>query len=146
MANEGAEKGPITGRPRTGEEALQAIRERELRWVELFYTDLFGGFNHIHLPSHTLDADSFVSGIPKLDGSSVRGFREIYESDMILKPDPTTFGVIPWNAPYGGSARFICDILVGASVLDTYHELKREEQLQLNLRPHPYEFYRYLDV
>jgi glutamine synthetase len=34
----------------------------------------------------------------------------------------------------------------GSSVLDTYHELKRDEQLQLNLRPHPYEFYRYLDV
>jgi glutamine synthetase len=34
----------------------------------------------------------------------------------------------------------------GSTVLDTYHEIKREEQLQLNLRPHPYEFYRYLDV
>jgi glutamine synthetase len=34
----------------------------------------------------------------------------------------------------------------GSSVLDVWHELKREEQLQLNLRPHPYEFYRYLDV
>ena len=32
------------------------------------------------------------------------------------------------------------------SVLETYREIKREEQLQLNLRPHPYEFYRYLDV
>ncbi len=32
------------------------------------------------------------------------------------------------------------------SLLDTYIELKREEQLELNLRPHPYEFYRYMDV
>jgi len=98
-----------------GLEVLEQIRAQKLRWVELFYTDLLGGYNHLHIPSGTLDGDSFVSGIPKLDGSSVRGFREIYESDMILLPDPATFGVIPWGADHGGSARFICDILVGAS-------------------------------
>src|SRR5271169_4052928 len=103
------------GENASAEKVLQEIRDRNLRWVELFYTDLLGGFNHIHLPSHTIDLESFRSGIPKLDGSSVKGFREIYESDMILKPDPSTFGVIPWGAEHGGSARFICDILVGAS-------------------------------
>lgn len=103
------------GRKEQGLQALEQIRAQKLRWVELYYTDLLGGYNHIHLPSHVLDADSFVGGIPKLDGSSVRGFREIYESDMILLPDPSTFGVIPWGAPQGGSARFISDILVGAS-------------------------------
>ena len=103
--------GPV----RTAEEALGEIRRQHLRWVDLFYTDLFGGFNHVHIPSHTLDLDGFESGVPKLDGSSVRGFREIYESDMILKPDPTTFGVIPWQAPQGGTARFICDVLMGAT-------------------------------
>ena len=98
-----------------GAEVLEQIRSQQLRWVELFYTDLLGGFNHVHIPSNTLDADSFVSGVPKLDGSSVRGFREIFESDMILLPDPSTFGVVPWGAEHGGSARLICDILVGAS-------------------------------
>ena len=107
--------GGAIGAMKTGSDALEAIRSNNLRWVELFYTDLFGGFNHIHIPSHTLDEDSFVSGVPKLDGSSVRGFREIYESDMILKPDPTTFGVISWQGDHGGTARFICDVLVGAS-------------------------------
>ncbi|HZY93190.1 MAG TPA: type I glutamate--ammonia ligase [Thermoplasmata archaeon] len=99
----------------TAESALAEIRAQNLRWVELFYTDLLGGFNHVHIPSHTLDADAFVSGVPKLDGSSVRGFREIHESDMILLPDPATFGVVPWQAEHGGTARFIADILVGAS-------------------------------
>jgi glutamine synthetase len=98
-----------------GAEALARVRSENLRWVELFYTDLLGGFNHIHIPANTLDPEAFVSGIPKLDGSSVRGFREIYESDMILLPDASTFGVIPWGAEHGGTARFICDILVGAS-------------------------------
>jgi glutamine synthetase len=98
-----------------GAEVLTRIQSEGLRWIELFYTDLVGGFNHIHVPASTLDADSFVSGVPKLDGSSVRGFREIFESDMILLPDPSTFGVIPWGAEHGGTARFICDILTGAS-------------------------------
>ena len=96
-------------------DVLAKIKAENLRWVELFYTDLLGGFNHIHLPANTIDVDSFVSGIPKLDGSSVKGFREIYESDMILKPDPATYASIPWGAAHGGTARFICDILVGAS-------------------------------
>jgi glutamine synthetase len=114
-AAEMGEETRAAGAAGAAEAALREIQERKLRWVELFYTDLLGGFNHIHLPAHTLDADAFVGGVPKLDGSSVRGFREIYESDMILKPDPATFGVIPWGAPQGGTARFICDVLVGAS-------------------------------
>jgi glutamine synthetase len=98
-----------------GTEVLEQVRTQKLRWTELFYTDLLGGFNHIHIPSDTLEPESFVSGVPKLDGSSVRGFREIFESDMILVPDASTFGVVPWQAEHGGTARFICDILVGAS-------------------------------
>ncbi|MCI4367906.1 MAG: hypothetical protein L3K08_09145, partial [Thermoplasmata archaeon] len=50
----------------TAEQALKAIKDQNLRWIELFYTDLFGGFNHIHMPSHTLDLEAFDSGIPKL--------------------------------------------------------------------------------
>ncbi|HUI38367.1 MAG TPA: type I glutamate--ammonia ligase [Thermoplasmata archaeon] len=97
------------------EEVLREIRERKIRWVELFYTDVLGGFNHVHVPSHTVDADAFATGIPKLDGSSVRGFREISDSDMILVPDPATYGVMPWSEGVGGTARFICDVLLGGS-------------------------------
>jgi glutamine synthetase len=98
-----------------GTEALKRIQAEKVRWVELFYTDLLGGYNHIHVPANTIDLESFGSGLPKLDGSSVKGFREIFESDMILLPDPSTFGIVPWQAEHGGTARFICDVLVGAS-------------------------------
>jgi glutamine synthetase len=98
-----------------GAQILEAIRGQKLRWVEIFYTDLLGGYNHLHLPLDALEPEAFVQGIPKLDGSSLRGFREIYESDMILLPDASTFGVVPWGAEQGGTARFIADILVGGS-------------------------------
>jgi glutamine synthetase len=115
MAVDGAGSGLPEEKGAAVERVLDEIRSQRIRWVELFYTDLFGGYNHVHIPSHTLDAESFVSGVPKLDGSSVRGFREIHESDMILKPDPSTLGTIPWGAEHGGTARFICDILIGGS-------------------------------
>ncbi len=98
-----------------GEEILAGLKERKARWVEIFYTDILGGFNHIHIPVGALDADAFVTGIPKLDGSSVRGFREIYESDMVLLPDPTTIATVPWGSSGSGSVRFIADILEGGS-------------------------------
>lgn len=98
-----------------GTEALAHAKRENVRWVELFYTDVLGGFNHIHMPLDAVAPDSFSVGIPKLDGSSVRGFREIFESDMILLPDPATAATIPWSREQGGSVRFICDILVGGS-------------------------------
>ncbi len=109
------EPGGSTKGASRGAEALAAMGEQKVRWVELFYTDLLGGFNHVHVPAKTIDEESFTTGIPKLDGSSVKGFREIYESDMILRPDPSTFGVMPWGAEYGGTARFICDIHLGVT-------------------------------
>jgi glutamine synthetase len=114
--------GAGSGRKEQAEAALEAIRSQKLRWVELFYTDLMGGFNHVHIPSTSIDRDSFETGMPKLDGSSVKGFREIYESDMILVPDPATFGVMPWAGDVGGGARFICDIRLGASMEPYGHD------------------------
>jgi glutamine synthetase len=106
-------KGP--GRAVSGEQVLQKIRSQKIRWIELYYTDLFGAFNHLHVPADTVGPEAFTEGIPKLDGSSVRGFREIFESDMILRPDASTFATIPWAQAQGGAARFICDVLLGGT-------------------------------
>ena len=109
-----ARTGETVGASR-GEEILAQIRAHKLRWVELFYTDILGSYNHIHLPVDAVEPEAFVSGIPKLDGSSVRGFKEIYESDMVLLPDPATFATVPWGSNGSGTARFICDILEGGT-------------------------------
>jgi glutamine synthetase len=98
-----------------GEAALARLTADKVRWVQLFYTDVFGGYNQVDVPAETLDLEAFDSGVPKLDGSSVRGFREIFESDMLLVPDPSTIATIPWNPEAGGTVRFICDVRLGGS-------------------------------
>ncbi len=98
-----------------GGRILEQLNAEKVRWVQLFYTDVLGGFNQVAVPLHTLDEGAFVSGVPKLDGSSVRGFREIFESDMLLVPDPRTLATIPWDPEVGGTVRFICDVRVGGT-------------------------------
>ena len=63
--------------------------------------------------------DDFDTGLPKLDGSSIRGFTEIHESDLILRPDPSTYAIIPWIEK-DHTARLICDVLRGGSDRDTF--------------------------
>jgi glutamine synthetase len=98
-----------------GEAVVERLAAEKVRWVQLFYTDVFGGYNQVSVPRESLDAEMFRSGVPKLDGSSVRGFREIFESDMLLVPDPATIANIPWDPEAGRTVRFICDVRLGAS-------------------------------
>ncbi len=98
-----------------GAAVLAKLAAEKVRWVQLFYTDVFGGYNMVSVPLSTLEAEVFEGGVPKLDGSSVRGFREIYESDMLLIPDARTLATIPWNPESGGTVRFICDIRIGGA-------------------------------
>ena len=51
-------------------------------------------------------------GLPKLDGSSIVGFTDIADSDLILKPDPSTFAIIPW-VKEKKTARLLCDVYWG---------------------------------
>lgn len=62
--------------------------------VDLRFTDLPGTWQHFTMPVYRLTEDFFKEGIP-FDGSSIRGFQEIHESDMLLKADPDTAFVDP---------------------------------------------------
>jgi glutamine synthetase len=61
----------------------------EVKIVDMRFTDLPGTWQHFSLPAHALTEDMFDEGMG-FDGSSIRGFQEIHQSDMILIPDPDT--------------------------------------------------------
>lgn len=64
-------------------------------------------------------AEDFEIGLPKVDGSSIRGFTEIQESDLIILPDPSTYATIPWLEK-DQTARLICDVIKGNSGRNTF--------------------------
>jgi glutamine synthetase len=62
---------------------------KNVKMVDLRFIDVPGTWQHFSIPAHRLDAELFTDGIP-FDGSSIRGFQEIHESDMLLFLDPET--------------------------------------------------------
>jgi glutamine synthetase len=76
-------------------EVLEFAAERGVQMVDLKFVDLPGTWQHMTLPIGALDSDDFEAGLG-FDGSSIRGFQEIHESDMLLVPDPTTAFIDPF--------------------------------------------------
>jgi glutamine synthetase len=97
----------------TPEEAMKSIAESHVKFIDLQFTDVPGRLRHVTLPTEMMEKKIFKEGVGKLDGSSVKGFVEIQESDMILAPDPSTYGIVPWIEDGFKTARFICDIKAG---------------------------------
>ena len=79
----------------TAAEVLEFAVERGVEMVDLKFVDLPGTWQHMTLPLRALDEDDFATGLG-FDGSSIRGFQEIHESDMLLIPDPTTAFIDPY--------------------------------------------------
>ena len=75
-------------------DVLKLARDRNVETVDLRFCDLFGTTQHFTMPLHMLTEELFKDGIP-FDGSSIRGFQSIQESDLLLMPDPTTAYVDP---------------------------------------------------
>ncbi len=80
---------------KTAGEVLEFAAERGVQMVDLKFIDLPGTWQHMQMPLTTLDAGDFQSGLG-FDGSSIRGFQEIHESDMLLMPDPATAFIDPF--------------------------------------------------
>ncbi len=80
------------------EEAVKTLRENGIRWVHSSFIDMRGLMQDVVVPARNYtEGSAFTVGIG-FDGSSVRGFKSIEESDMVLKPDPKTLAVIPWTS------------------------------------------------
>lgn len=105
---------------------LRTIEERDIRFVRLWFTDVLGMLKSVAIAPAELEA-AFGEGIG-FDGSAIQGFARVFESDMLAKPDPSTFQVLPWRGENPGVARMFCDILMpdgSPSYADPRHVLKR---------------------
>src|ERR1700678_1132128 len=71
---------------------VRLAKDEGVEVVDLRFCDLPGLMQHFSIPAHQLSADAFVEGYG-FDGSAIRGFQQIQESDMILLPDPSTAGI-----------------------------------------------------
>jgi glutamine synthetase len=97
------------------ESVLEQLKKEDIRWIDLQFVDLLGLLQHVTVPARTIEKKHFLEGIPKLDGSSVRGFTDIHESDMLLVPDANTLRILPWYAPPHKTARLICAVWEGTT-------------------------------
>jgi glutamine synthetase len=86
----------VGGREAEAKDVLALAQEHEVRMVDFKFTDLPGTWQHVGLSMHALDPEAFSEGLG-FDGSSIRGFQEIQESDMVLVPDPTTALIDPFH-------------------------------------------------
>src|SRR3984893_2222721 len=73
----------------TTEDLLKAIKDEKVQMIDLRFTDLPGVWQHFSVPPSAVNASTLDEGIG-FDGSSIRGFQEIQESDMLVVPDQTT--------------------------------------------------------
>ncbi len=80
----------------SGEEVLRYVREEGVQFVDVRFCDLPGTMQHFTVPVGAFSESVFSDGL-MFDGSSIRGFQEIHESDMLLLPDPTTAVVDPFR-------------------------------------------------
>ncbi len=93
------------------EDIIRIIKEENVSYIKLQFTDINGFLKTVEVP--TSQIETVLNGEVMFDGSSVQGFARINESDMFLKPDLSSFKVLPWEEAIDGSkvGIFICDIL-----------------------------------
>src|SRR5437660_5132950 len=94
-------------RTMTPREVIDLATEREAKIVDVRFVDLPGTWQHFSMPVTVLTEDLFEEGIG-FDGSSIRGFQKINESDMLLIPDPDTAFIDPFTDI--ATLNIICDV------------------------------------
>ena len=87
---------------------LAQAQQNNIKFIDLQFTDVVGVVKNVTIPAHELTV-ALENGI-WFDGSSIEGFARVAESDMHLRPDPSTFAIIPWLTGEDATARLICDV------------------------------------
>tara|TARA_B110000444_G_C18466126_1_gene422522 strand:+ start:264 stop:611 length:348 start_codon:yes stop_codon:yes gene_type:complete len=89
-------------------DVLKLIKDKEIEFVDLRFTDVKGKLQHLTMDSSVVDQEMFDDGV-FFDGSSIAGWKAINESDMILKPDLSRTIIDPFNSH--NTLNIFCDIL-----------------------------------
>lgn len=87
---------------------LRSVEERGVRLIRLWFTDVLGKLKSVAITPAELEA-AFDEGV-QFDGSSIDGFSRVHESDVLARPDATSFELLPWATQDEPSARMFCDI------------------------------------
>jgi len=95
-------------KPRDKKDVMELVKQHDVKFVRLWFTDIHGQLKSFAVPIDELEF-AFNEGMG-FDGSSIKGFARIDESDMIARPDPTTFVILPWRPKEKAVARMFCDI------------------------------------
>ncbi len=93
----------------TTEDVFRIVKDKEVSFVQIWFSDILGVLKSFSIRPSELE-EAMTEGMG-FDGSSIEGFARIEESDMIAKPDPTTFQILPWRPDEQPVARMFCDIL-----------------------------------
>ena len=91
------------------EDVKKIVKEKNVSFIQFWFPDVLGVLKSFAITPSELD-EGLTEGMG-FDGSSIEGFARIHESDMIAKPDPTTFQLVPWRGADRPVARMFCDIL-----------------------------------
>ncbi len=87
---------------------LRTVEERGVRFIWLWFTDVLGQLKSFAITPAELE-NAFAEGMT-FDGSSIDGFSRVQESDVLARPDPNSFELLPWVDPTAPAARMFCDI------------------------------------
>jgi glutamine synthetase len=91
-----------------GADLLGVLQESHAQFLRLQFIDIGGMLKNVEVPRSQFE--KALEGDIMFDGSSIEGFVRIEESDMMLRPDPSTFVLFPWGDPENRVARLICDV------------------------------------
>lgn len=97
----------------TREQIIQSVRENDIHFIRLQFTDIFGTIKNVSITESQLE--KALDNEIMFDGSSIEGFVRIEESDQNLRPDLSTFSILPWRSQ-SRVARLICDVYTPAGV------------------------------
>ena len=92
----------------TRDDIVRLVKEEDVEFIRLQFTDMFGQLKNIAITANQLD--KALDNRCTFDGSSIDGFVGIEESDMYLHPDLSTLEIFPWRPQQGKVARMICDV------------------------------------